>query len=284
MRLADYVANAIETLKLAGVDNPQLDTRLLAGHALGIDRAELLSQSQRELSDAEQTSITALITRRAAREPVARIIGTRGFWGLEFGLNEATLEPRPDSETLVEAILKLKTDAHRILDLGTGSGCLLLSLLHEFPSATGLGIDINPRAVEQAAQNAVALKLNNRAAFQTSNWLENITGKFDIIISNPPYIPHFYIEHLMPEVRDHDPMLALDGGTDGLAPYRHLIPQLPHFLTPNGILCFEIGITQALQVATLLQQSNFQNITTHKDLGGIDRCITALTSLKVSER
>jgi len=166
--------------------------------------------------------------------------------------------------------------AIRILDLGTGTGCLLLTLLHELPNATGIGIDISPRAVEQAAQNAVALGLNTRTTFRTGNWLENITEKFDIIVSNPPYIPASDIPALMPEVRDFDPACALDGGDDGLAPYRHIIPQLPYFLKPQGLAAFECGHGQAQDIAHLFYTHKFAHIETHKDLNGTERCILAM--------
>jgi len=275
MTLSDYLARAIEQLKDAFVDTPQLDARLLVGHGLGLDRAQLLSQSQRVLTDSERTILDALILRRSQRESVARIIGAREFWSLNFGLNEATLEPRPDSETLVEAVLSFSPQPSRILDLGAGTGCLLLSLLHERPNATGLGIDINPRAVEQATANALALGLGTRVHFRQGNWTAGITEEFDVIISNPPYIPATNIPSLMPEVRDYDPILALDGGADGQDPYRFLIPQLAHFLIPQGLVALEIGIGQALYVADLFKQAGFQNIAIHKDLGGIERCVTA---------
>jgi release factor glutamine methyltransferase len=305
MTLAEFIASAIDKLKQAAIGNPQLDARLLVGHALGLDRAKLLSQAGRVLGAEEISAIDRMLVRRVTHESVARIIGHREFWGLEFGLNEATLEPRPDSETLIEAVLssfprKRESSASdsehmsllsrrratldsrfrgnddiRILDLGTGTGCLLLALLHEIPVATGLGIDINPRAVERAAKNAAALGIGNRAEFCTGNWLAGITELFDIIVSNPPYIPTSDIRALMPEVRDHDPRCALDGGEDGLTPYRLLIPQLKNFLNPNGIAAFEVGQCQAERVVALFQKNGFTNITTHKDLGGIERCVTA---------
>ena len=187
MTLSDYLIHAIERFKSASIDNPSLDARLLMGHGLGLDRAQLLSQSARILTEAESTVLDNLILRREQREPVARIIGTREFWSLNFGLNEATLEPRPDSETLVEAVLALSKTRHalRLLDLGTGTGCLLLSLLHEMPDATGHGIDLNPRAVEQASKNAVTLGLDERTAFSQGDWLTSLGETFDIIISNP---------------------------------------------------------------------------------------------------
>ncbi len=283
MHLSDYIAAAIERLKKAGVDNPALDARLLAGHALACDRAQLLSQSGRDLNEAEMEALEALLARRMARESVARIIGRREFWGLDVGLNEATLEPRPDSETLVEAVRRIwpaessETPASpHILDLGTGSGCLLLALLHEMPRATGVGIDIDPRAVEQAAANAGALGLGGRAAFRTGDWLKGVAETFDIIVSNPPYIPARDIPALMPEVKNHDPMQALNGGEDGLDPYRLLIPQLQGCLNPKGLAAFEVGIGQSGQVAALFQENNFTHIAKHKDLGGIERCVTAL--------
>lgn len=294
------IASSIKRLTGTGIDNPQLDARLLCCHALGLDRAQLLSQSQRVLTKDEIAAIDSMITRREKRESVARIIGKREFWGLDFALNEATLEPRPDSETLVEAVLKRIQDSGfgirekiSILDLGTGTGCLLLSLLHELPQATGVGIDINPRAVEQAQTNAQSLGLDRRAAFKTGSWLtplsppprwegqgggsaaETNAERFDIIVSNPPYIPASDITDLMPEVRDHDPLLALDGGEDGINPYRLLIPQLKDFLNPGGIAAFEVGQGQAEQIADLFQQNGFTNTSTHKDLGGINRCVTA---------
>lgn len=278
--LTDAIIHATKKLKAAGIDNPGFDARILAAHALGFDRAQMLSAAGQPVDAKNLKSLEALIARRAKREPVARILGEREFWSLPFGLNEATLEPRPDSETLVEAVLKKlvlrqQNTAPRILDLGTGTGCLLLSLLHELPEATGLGVDIAPRAVEQAQKNAQKLELDNRARFVTGNWIENIAERFDVIISNPPYIPQKDMEGLMPEVREHDPHLALDGGEDGLTAYRFLIPHMPQYLKPNGLLVFEVGIHQADLVAGLLKKSGFTDITAHHDLGGVERCVSA---------
>lgn len=275
MQLTEFLNNAIETLKQAGVGNPQLDARLLVQYVLKLDCAQILSQSQRVLTDEEICAIEALLARRAGGEPVARIFALREFWGLNFGLNEATLDPRQDSETLIEAVLLLGLKKKRILDLGTGTGCLLLSLLHEMTDATGVGVDIAPRAVEQATKNAADLGLGARAEFRVGHWLEGLTEKFDIIVSNPPYIPSTEIPTLMREVREHDPRRALDGGEDGLVPYRFLIPQLADFLNPNGIVAFEVGYGQAQQVADLLRASGFTNVGFHKDLVGIERCVTA---------
>jgi release factor glutamine methyltransferase len=273
MTLAEFLAASTDKLKQADVDNPQLDARVLMSYALKCDGAQILSQSLRVLIPEEINVISWFIERRAAGEPVARIMGKREFWGLDFGLNEATLDPRPDSETLVEAVLELCQKRKRILDLGTGTGCLLLALLHEMPNAVGVGIDIAPRAVEQAAKNAVALGLGGRAEFRAGDWLTGITEKFDIIISNPPYISTSEIPTLMREVREFDPLCALDGGEDGLACYRLLILQLADYLNPEGLVAFEVGYGQAQHVTDLFRQNGFTSIATHKDLGGIERCV-----------
>jgi release factor glutamine methyltransferase len=280
IRLAELMHRAEARLKAAGADNPTLDVRLLMAHALDLDRAQLLVRSDQMLTDAEQECINTLLTRRANREPVSRILGQREFWSLRFNVNEATLVPRPDSETLIEVTLKLLSSLDddtelRILDLGTGSGCLLLSLLHEFQNATGLGIDKAPKAVEQAADNAEHLGFALRAKFKTGNWTDDITETFNVIISNPPYITHSDIDFLMPEVREHDPHLALDGGDDGLDVYRFLIPQLPRLLKPHGLAVFEIGEGQGAAVKALFQNSGFKDIVGHQDLAGIERCVTA---------
>lgn len=275
MKLNAALRHFEKQLADAKIDSPLFDARLLVSHALRLDYVELLSQSDRALSAKEMQKIESLIARRMAHEPVGRILGEREFWSLSFGLNEATLEPRPDSETLVEVALKnlRGKPLPRILDLGTGTGCLLLSLLHELPEATGIGIDIAPRAVEQATSNAKNLGLSSRATFKAGNWLEGITDKFDVIISNPPYIPAGDIPSLMPEVRDHDPLRALDGGKDGLEIYRLLASQLPHFLKPEGFVIFEVGMGQADDVAALCHKAGLTGITKHKDLNGVERCV-----------
>lgn len=277
MKLTAALRHFEKRLAEAGIDSPLFDARLLVSHALRLDYVEILSQSERVLSAGEMRDIEKLVARRMAHEPVGRIQGMREFWSLPFGLNEATLEPRPDSETLVEAALKSLRgkSAPRLLDLGTGTGCLLLSLLHELPDATGVGIDIAPRAVEQAQANAKNLRLSGRAAFKVGNWLEGITEKFDAILSNPPYIATGDIPALMPEVREHDPLCALDGGEDGLDIYRRLIPMLPHFLKKGGFAIFEVGAGQADDVAALCRKAKLADITKHKDLNGIERCVAA---------
>ena len=279
LSLASVITSAQKRLADAGTDDPALDARLLIAQALGCDRLTLLTDSGRVLTENETAIIEALIARRAAREPVHRILGLREFWGLPFGLNEATLEPRPDSETLIEVASKVCSPApRRLLDLGTGTGCLLLSLLHEWPHATGLGIDKAPRAIEQATLNAKRLGLENRATFQIGDWLNGIDETFDLIICNPPYIPSRDVDTLQPEVRAHDPIAALDGGADGLDPYRHLIPLLPQYLKADGVALFEIGIGQAEDVSTLMREIGFQDVSVTHDLGGVARCVSGKRS------
>jgi len=272
--LRDTITNGTRRLAAAGIDDPALDARLLIAHALGCDRAALLTQGARVLTENEIQKIEEMIARRAAREPVHRIMGNRDFWGLSFGLNEATLEPRPDSETLIEAALKaFSHPPRRLLDLGTGTGCLLLALLHEWPTATGLGIDAAPRALDQARANARRLGLEARASFRVGDWLSGLDERFDLIVCNPPYIPSKDIEGLQPEVRLHDPIAALDGGVEGLEPYRHLIPLLPRFLNAGGHAFFEVGTGRAQAVETLMKTNGLCDIETSFDLASIPRCI-----------
>jgi len=275
MDLSEILRSSAEKLKQAWVGNPKLDAQILIEHALDLDRAELLSQSKRTIKANEKKAIDTLLSQRISGKSVARILGKREFWSLEFSMNEDTLEPRPDSETLVEAVLKHAENKNSILDLGTGTGCLLLALLHELPEAKGLGIDKSPRAVEQAKANAKNLGLASRATFKLGNWLEGLSETFDIVVCNPPYIPSQEIQTLMRELRDFDPHLALDGGKDGLKPYRLLIPLLKDFLTTGGLVAFEVGLRQADRVVALFKENGYADIAVDRDMSGIDRCVRA---------
>lgn len=273
--LKTILKDATTLLNKMNIDNAALDARLLIGHILKYDRAQLITKADEEISLKNIMAIDVLIKRRASREPVARILGAREFWGLPFSLNKDTLEPRPDSETLVETALKhtVIETPKRILDLGTGTGCLLLALLSEWKSATGLGVDQSQKAIEQAIKNAKSLDLDDRANFQTGDWLNDITEKFDLIISNPPYITDKEMTELQPEVSLFDPSKALAGGKDGLTPYRHLIPLLPDYLNKHGFIIFEVGAGQANDVALLMKENSFKDIQITKDLNDIERCI-----------
>ncbi|MEZ5774970.1 MAG: peptide chain release factor N(5)-glutamine methyltransferase [Hyphomicrobiaceae bacterium] len=273
----------------AGIETARLDASLLIGHALGLPRHRLVTDRARRLSEAEDATIAALAGRRLDREPVGRIIGSREFHGLSLALSPETLEPRPDSETLVDTVLDwVKTRegsgipwqggaGPSILDLGTGTGCLVLALLAALPKATGLGIDIAQGAVATAARNAAALGLADRARFAIGDYARFPRGTFDIIVSNPPYIPGTVIAGLAPEVRCHDPLLALDGGADGLDAYRAIVPRLNGLLEAGGLAALEVGIGQAGEVAAMLAEtagdSAPREILVRRDACGIERVV-----------
>jgi release factor glutamine methyltransferase len=235
-----------QSFRRHGLATPELDARVLVGHALGLDHAALAAQAPRALTVDEADTIAALAARRLAREPVARIVGVKEFWGLSLALNSATLVPRPETETVVEAALDALEWPHargtslRIADLGTGSGALLLALLSELPMARGLGTDLSPEALGGARHNAITLGLAERASFVACDFGSAIAGPFDLVVSNPPYVAHDDIAALAPEVRVFDPMLALDGGPDGLDAYRAIAMTARHLLSPDGILVLEL--------------------------------------------
>lgn len=284
--LSDALHGAIAALQSAGIAEAATDARILTAATLGLDRVALLTAGERVLTVEETARVTDAITRRAQHEPVARILGRREFWGLNFSLNAATLVPRPDSETLIEAALALFPDKQaplRILDLGTGSGCLLLALLHEFPNATGLGVDCAAEAVKQATDNAASLGLTARAGFTVADWnapefMRVVTPPYDLIISNPPYIPSAVIPTLDADVRDHDPAAALDGGADGLAAYRRLRALLPALRQDKTVALFEIGYDQG-ESAPILFNDLYQTCLRH-DLAGHPRCVIVRPTIK----
>lgn len=281
MTLAEAVAAAGERLAAAGVEEPRRDARLLVCRLLGGGPELLLGRPERELSDAETRRIEAAVARRAAREPLSRILGEREFWSLPFALNAATLDPRADSETLVAAVLAQVSDRRaplRLLDLGTGTGCLLLALLSELPQAEGCGIDLSAEAVAQAAANAEGLGLAGRASFRRHSWDDGLAAlgpAWDVIVSNPPYIATGDLAGLAPEVAGYDPAAALDGGADGLAAYRALIPAAAAVLQPGGLLALEIGRGQADEVEGLLLEAGLALLGRASDLAGIERCLLA---------
>ena len=268
-------------LDRAGSETASLDARRLLTHATGLEFSAVLLAPTKPLTEEEATVFADAINRRAAREPVARILGWQEFWGLRFELNDATLVPRPDTETLVEAVLaKLKErEAHgplRLLDLGTGSGCILLSLLSEVPAAKGVGVDLVPEAIEAARKNARSLGLEERASFAQGSWFEGVSGLFDVIVSNPPYITEAEMADLMEEVKHHDPRLALTPGGDGLAAYRQIIGDAKPYLAAGGFLALEIGHRQADDVTALCKSAGFSSVSLLQDLGGRDRVVLAL--------
>lgn len=273
--LADLLKAATARLAAAGVEGARRGARLLLAHVVG---ADLARSGPREIAPEDVRAFDALIARRAAREPISRILGSRGFWSLDFALHPATLDPRPDTETLVEAALALlpsRGAPYRLLDLGTGTGCILIALLSEFPNARGLGTDAHGAAVATARRNAAQNGLAARATFAVGDWCRDLTGTFDMILSNPPYIPSGEIETLAPEVARFDPRAALDGGPDGLDCYRRIAGEAGLHLALDGYLLLEIGAGQAEAVERILASAGWELAGRRKDLAGLDRCIIA---------
>lgn len=269
---------ATAQLHAAGVPGARRDARLLLAHVLGVGVEAILGRPERPVTPSQSAAFDALRARRAAREPLSRILGEREFWGLGLRLSAATLDPRPDSETLVEAVLDglpNRGEAGAVLDLGTGSGCLLLALLSALPKASGLGIDLDPAAVRTARDNARRLGLAGRARFAVGDWGETLAGGWKVIVSNPPYIREGAIDSLAPEVALYEPRRALDGGSDGLSAYRSLVPQLPRLLASDGLAVLEVGAGQAAAVEALLAAAGLVSKGRRRDLAGLDRCVIA---------
>ena len=272
MTVAEALRDGASLLVAAGIDNPRLEARLLLAHALGCEPIALI----RDLTAPIDTgAYDALLRRRASHEPLAYLVGRREFWSLDLAVSPATLIPRPDSETLVEAALAAwggRPGPCRVLDLGTGTGCLLLAILHDVPGACGVGVDRVAAATALAAANAARIGLADRAYFVTGDWANAINGPFDLIVSNPPYIPTREIDILMPEVGRHEPALALDGGADGMEAYRTIIPTLAGLLAPDGTAVLELGLGQDGPVGELARTCGF-TAAFRADLSGIARAI-----------
>jgi len=264
------------TLSEAGFETAALDARLLLLSVLNVSAMELITHPDVPLTQDEAARLDDFTRRRLAHEPVARIVGEREFWGLPFALSPETLVPRPDTETVVETVLDLLPDRQAPLlmaDFGTGSGCLLVALLHELPQATGLGIDLSFGALETARRNAWANGVGPRSLFALSHWADGISGRFDLIVSNPPYIASSVIPTLDREVREHDPNLALDGGPDGLEPYRVLLRESRRLLVPGGLLAVEIGYDQAEELKSLAAANGLEIVRIAHDLSDNPRCV-----------
>jgi release factor glutamine methyltransferase len=275
LKLETILSAAKTALIKADVPTPSLDARLLMQYILQIAHADLIANENRQLTDDQANSFQTCLNRRLAGEPVSRILGTREFYGRSFKTSPAVLDPRPDTETLVDLCLEhLQPDQHKtILDLGTGSGILALTLLAERPDASAVASDISPAACAIADSNAAVFNLSNRIVFIESNWFENIQGTFDLIVSNPPYIPALDIPNLEIEVRNHDPHLALDGGEDGLTCYRSIAAGASKHLNPNGVIAVEIGAGQAPDIEAIFNSHGFARTAHKRDLGNHIRCL-----------
>ena len=276
MTLDDLLKDGAARLAKAGIDGAVREVRLLLQAGAGIPIATQIAFPERTIDIAAAARFEVLLERRVRREPMAHILGRREFWSLAFKVTADTLDPRPDSETLVQGVLDQVPDrfaALRLIDFGTGTGCLLLALLHELPNATGVGVDVSAAALVVATENADALGLAPRATFHRGSWDDGIDPGFDIVLSNPPYIAGGDIAGLQPEVASFEPRLALDGGPDGLDAYRHLGPAARRLLVPGGLAAFEIGSGQADSVHRIMAAAGLRHIATARDLAAVERCV-----------
>lgn len=271
--IGGLLCRAGQHLRAAAIENPRLEARLLLAEATGKDLAGLLRDSAALVPAAQALQFGGMLRRRLAREPMAYILGRQGFWTLDLAVSPATLIPRADSETIVEAALEASPAPARVLDLGTGTGCLLLAVLSERPAAFGVGVDVSPGAAALAAGNAAGNGLAGRAAFLAGDWGGALAERFDLILSNPPYIESADIPGLMPDVAAHEPGSALDGGADGLAAYRLIVAALPGLLAPGGIAVLELGQGQRAAVTDLALAQGLVVRGCRADLGGIDRAL-----------
>ncbi len=276
MTEGEALSAAAARLAASGIDEPRREARLLLALALCRPREQLVLSSKDTIAPANAARFAALVERRARHEPYSRIAGRREFWSREFRLSADTLDPRPDSETLITAALAQIADrdaAIDVIDLGTGTGALLLALLTELPNARGLGVDRAPGAVETARRNAAALGLAAQARFAVGHWGDGLSARVDVILVNPPYIPTEQLAELAPEVRRYDPQGALDGGPDGLGAYRELAPELARLLRSTGFAVCEIGTGQGAAVIELMARSGLETVAMACDLAGIERCL-----------
>jgi len=264
-------------LKAQRIDSPAIDARLLLEAATGASRLDILTDPYRVVTPDQQAMLDGFVERRLRREPVSRILRRKGFWKIMLNVTPDVLSPRPDTETLIDVALLAFEPAQgfNVIDLGTGSGAILLAILSERPGAHGVGTDISFEALAVARDNAASLDLDGRATFLRTEWAAGFGDhSFDLVISNPPYIPSDDIPGLDPEVRDHDPVLALDGGPDGLQAYRDLAPEIMRILKPGGVFAVEIGWDQGPQVKALFEAAGFADVKVVKDLGDRDRVVT----------
>lgn len=275
MQYQEIYRQGVSVLQKAGIEEAALDARLLLEEACSTDRTALYAHGERELTSIEEARYREKIGDRAKRIPLQHILGQTEFMGLTFEVNKDVLCPRPDTEILAEEVLKHLHDGMRILDIGTGSGCILLSLLHYSNDCLGVGADISEKALRLAERNAERLGIE-QAVFVKSNLFQEVDGKFEVIVSNPPYIRSAEIEGLMPEVRDHEPHRALDGGEDGLFFYREITAKAKDHLPGGGMLFYEIGFDQGEAVKGIMEENGFREVRIVKDFSGLDRVVSGV--------
>lgn len=271
MEYAALYRMGADKLRHAGIEEASLDARLLLEEVCGTDRNTLLVHGDKEVTEEQRECYVNYIAQRSRHIPLQHILGYQEFMGLRFAVSPAVLIPRQDTETLVEEVMRFLHDGMHILDMCTGSGCILLSLLNYSNDCVGVGCDLSADALKVAAENAAMLGIE--AEFLQSNLFEEIKGRYEMIVSNPPYIKSGAIKELMEEVREHDPVMALDGGEDGLFFYRKIVVSAGDYLYPGGMLFFEIGCDQADAVSGLMQDAGYKDITVCKDLAGLDRVV-----------
>lgn len=264
---------AVARLRAAGAEIPELDARLLLQAATGLSREEMIMEPRHPVTEGQAMRFSSLIQRREAHEPVARILGERDFYGRSFRVTPATLDPRPDTETLIEAALALMSPRARLLDLGTGTGAIAVTLLAERPDASGLATDLSPEALAVARENAERHGVAGRLSLSQGSWFEPVSGIFDMVLSNPPYIPKGEISGLSPDVRNFDPRIALVGGDDGLDPYHAIAAHAAPHLAADGHVLVEIGAGQEADVEAIFARAGFSPAGRYKDLGGHVRCL-----------
>lgn len=272
---AVLLAGAIARLREAGIDDPARDARILLAHALGVERSRLTLVIHDDVTSDQAGAFERAIEARLKRQPVAQIVGQRAFYGRDFMVTPDVLDPRPDTELLVD--LALSAPFNKVLDLGTGSGCILLSLLAERPATTGQGVDLSEAALDVARQNANQLGVQDRVTFFEGNWFAPLeaASRFDLIVSNPPYITQDEMQELSPEVRTWEPHMALTPGGDGLDAYRVITQAAPNHLAVDGRMLLEIGHLQGPAVSALCRSAGFSDVTVHQDLAGKDRVVAA---------
>ncbi len=268
---------ARDRLKAAKVDSPVIDARLLVEAACAVSRLDIITDPYREVTQSQQAVLDGYLERRERREPVSRILGRKAFWKIMVGVTPHVLSPRPESEVIVDMVLRAFPEgmAFDVLDLGIGSGAILLAILAERPAARGVGVDVSEDALATARENAANLDLDGRIALLRGDWTAGLSdGSFDVVVSNPPYIESHVIDTLDPEVREHDPRLALDGGPDGLSAYRTLAGEVLRVLKPGGPFFLEIGASQKESVEAMMKEAGAEGVETLRDLSDRDRVVT----------